>query len=65
MVVGGEIVDGKESAPNEIRGTAIEGGETHEIAPGDVLTIPRGVPHWFRSVKAPFRYYVVKSVGGA
>jgi len=30
-----------------------------------VLTIPRGIPHWFRSVKAPFRYYVVKSVAGA
>jgi hypothetical protein len=27
-----------------------------------VLTIPRGVPHWFKSVDAPFRYYVIKSV---
>jgi glc operon protein GlcG len=65
VVVGGDIVDGKPSAPNEIRGSAIRGGETREIGPGDVLTIPRGVPHWFRSVKAPFRYYVVKSVAGA
>ena len=30
-----------------------------------VLTIPRGVPHWFKAVKTPFRYYVVKSVAGA
>jgi glc operon protein GlcG len=65
VVVGGEIVDGKETAPNEIRGTAIRGGEAHELGAGDVLTIPRGVPHWFSSVKAPFRYYVVKSVAGA
>ena len=65
VVVGGEIVDGKPSAPNEIRGSAIRGGETREIGPGEVLTIPRGVPHWFRSVQAPFRYYVVKSVAGA
>jgi uncharacterized protein GlcG (DUF336 family) len=65
VVVGGDIVDGKATAPNEIRGSAIRGGETREIGPGDVLTIPHGVPHWFRSVKAPFRYYVVKSVAGA
>jgi glc operon protein GlcG len=65
VIVGGEIVDGKETAPNEIRGTAIRGGEARELGAGDVLTIPRGVPHWFRSVKAPFRYYVVKSVAGA
>jgi glc operon protein GlcG len=65
VVVGGEIVDRKETAPNEIRGSSIRGGDTHELAPGDVLTIPRGVPHWFKHVTAPFRYYVVKSVAGA
>jgi len=65
VIVGGNVVDGKQTAPNEIRGSAIEGGETREIGPGDVLTIPRGVPHWFRSVKTPFRYYVVKSLAGA
>jgi glc operon protein GlcG len=63
VIVGGELVGGKETAPNEIRGTEIRGGETREIGAGDVLTIPRGVPHWFRSVRTPFRYYVVKSVG--
>jgi glc operon protein GlcG len=65
VVVGGEIVDGKQTAANEIRGSSIRGGETRDLGPGDVLTIPRGVPHWFRSVQAPFRYYVVKSVAGA
>jgi glc operon protein GlcG len=65
VIVGGELVDGKEIAPNEIRGTAIKGGDSRQIGPGDVLTIPRGVPHWFRSVDTPFRYYVVKSVAGA
>lgn len=65
VITGGELVDAKPTAPNEMRGSAIRGGETHEIGVGDVLTIPRGVPHWFREVKAPFRYYVVKSVAGA
>jgi glc operon protein GlcG len=64
VVIGGEIVDGKEVTPNEIRGRSIRGGETRELGAGDVLTIPRGIPHWFRSVKTPFRYYVVKSVAG-
>jgi glc operon protein GlcG len=65
VIVGGEIVDPKETAPNEIRGREIRGGETRRLRTGDVLTIPRGVPHWFKSVDAPFRYYVVKSVAGA
>ena len=65
VIVGGEIVDGKETAPSEIRGSSIRGGETRELAAGDVLTIPRGVPHWFKTVKTPFRYYVIKSVAGA
>jgi glc operon protein GlcG len=64
VIVGGEIVDGRETAPGEIRGSAIRGGEPREIRAGDVLTIPRGVPHWFKTVKTPFRYYVVKSVAG-
>jgi uncharacterized protein GlcG (DUF336 family)/quercetin dioxygenase-like cupin family protein len=65
VIVGGEIVDAHETAPHEIRGSAIRGGETRELATGDVLTIPRGVPHWFKAVRTPFRYYVVKSVAGA
>jgi uncharacterized protein GlcG (DUF336 family)/mannose-6-phosphate isomerase-like protein (cupin superfamily) len=64
VIVGGELVDGRQSAPNEIRGSSIRGGDAREIGPGDVLAIPRGVPHWFRTVHAPFRYYVVKSVAG-
>lgn len=64
VVVGGDIVDGRQTAPGEIRGSSIRGGEPHEIGPGDVLTIPRGVPHWFRRVQTPFRYVVVKSVAG-
>ena len=64
VIVGGELLDGRQTAPNETRGSGIRGGEARDIGPGDVLTIPRGVPHWFRSVRAPFRYFVVKSVAG-
>ncbi len=60
LVTGGEVVDGKETAPNEIRGTSIVGGETRKISEGDVVVIPRGTPHWFKQVDSPVLYYTVK-----
>jgi len=60
LVTGGTAVGVKEIGPEELRGTAIEGGETRELKVGDVVVIPNGTPHWFKSVKAPFLYYVVK-----
>jgi len=62
VVTGGELLDPKETAPGEIRGSAIRGGSEQVIAQGDVLTIEHGVPHWFKIVETPFRYYVIKSV---
>jgi glc operon protein GlcG len=60
LVTGGTAVDVKPTAPEELRGTAITGGETRKLGPGDVVVIPNGVPHWFSEVEAPFLYYVVK-----
>jgi glc operon protein GlcG len=60
FVVGGTVVDGKTTAPEEIRGSAIDGGKTFNLKKGDVAVVPAGTPHWFREVKAPFLYYVVK-----
>lgn len=45
LIVGGTMVDGKTTAPNEIRGTSITGGEKHPMHVGDVFHIPAGVPH--------------------
>ena len=61
LVTGGELIDAKNTEPHEIRGTRIEGGVTQEIHPGDVVSIARGVPHWFRAVNSPLEYYVVKT----
>jgi glc operon protein GlcG len=61
FVTGGEAVDTKTVAPDEIRGSRISGGETREIAKGDVIIVPAGTPHWFKEVSAPFLYYVVKA----
>ncbi|MFI5323273.1 MAG: heme-binding protein [Thermodesulfobacteriota bacterium] len=60
LVTGGTVVDGKTTAPEEIRGTEIAGGDTQKIKPGDVIIIPAGVPHWFKEVNGPLLYYVVK-----
>jgi mannose-6-phosphate isomerase-like protein (cupin superfamily) len=60
FVTGGAIVGAHETAPGETRGSAIEGGTPHQLAPGDVITIEAGVPHWYKSVTGRFRYYVVK-----
>jgi glc operon protein GlcG len=61
LVTGGEAVDAKTTAPDEIRGSSIRGGETRQLGKGDVIIIPAGVPHWFKEVSDPFLYYVVKA----
>jgi mannose-6-phosphate isomerase-like protein (cupin superfamily) len=45
LVVGGTVVDGKTTGPNEIRGKYIEGGVRKPMAVGDVFHIPAKVPH--------------------
>jgi glc operon protein GlcG len=60
FVTGGEAVEAKEIAVNELRGSSIRNGETRQIAKGDVIVVPSGVPHQFLKVTDPFLYYVVK-----
>ncbi len=61
LVVGGTVTEPHTISAGEVRGTSIEGGESHAIGRGDVIVIPRGTPHWFKRVGTPFKYYVVKS----
>jgi glc operon protein GlcG len=61
LVVGGRLTAERTVADGELRGSGIEGGELRHIGAGDVVVIPRGIPHWFRQVATPFTYYVVKS----
>jgi glc operon protein GlcG len=62
LVTGGATVDPQTTEPGQIRGASIEGGEVHQLAKGDVVVIPNGVPHWFKKVQAPFLYFVVKPI---
>ena len=47
VLVGGKIVDGKPTGPNEVRGKSIEGGTRYPIAAGDTLYIPANTVHQF------------------
>lgn len=60
FVTGGTVVEGKETALDEIRGASIKNGETRKLAKGDVVVVPNGTPHWFKEASSPFNYYVVK-----
>jgi glc operon protein GlcG len=65
VVTGGEVVEGTTTAPDEIRGASIRGGQAQRLEHGDVFIVPQGVPHWFKDVQGPFLYYVVKATGQA
>src|SRR5436189_222407 len=60
FIPGGDAVEAKEIGANELRGSSIRNGETRQIAKGDVIVVPNGVPHQFLKVTDPFLYYVVK-----
>lgn len=60
FVTGGELVDPHAVTDHELRGRSIHGGTTHHLSPGDVITVPRGTPHWFQRIAGSIRYYVVK-----
>ncbi len=62
LVSGGEMVEPRTVGPNEHRAASTRGGESRTVTKGDVIVIPRSVPHWFNEVsEAPFIYLVVKS----
>ena len=63
MVYGGTVVDGKTTAPGEIRGPSIKGGTEVKLGPGDVLHIPAKVPHQMKlDPGAQVTYFVTKVV---
>jgi mannose-6-phosphate isomerase-like protein (cupin superfamily) len=63
FVTGGKAVEAKTTGPGETRAKAIIGGEERHLSKGDIIVIPRRVPHWFKEVSGPMLYYVVKVSG--
>jgi len=47
VLVGGRMIAGKSTTPDEMRGTSIEGATKYPIASGDILYIPANTVHQF------------------
>jgi mannose-6-phosphate isomerase-like protein (cupin superfamily) len=61
LVTGGEVVDPVATGPNELGGSAIKGGVSRTLSPGDVVEIPPGVPHqYFIAPGGEITYLLVK-----
>jgi mannose-6-phosphate isomerase-like protein (cupin superfamily) len=70
LVTGGEMVEPTPSPAggNTVKvlvgpstgGTAIRGGQSRRVGPGDVVVIPPGVAHWFSAVESDMNYLVVR-----
>jgi len=61
LVVGGELQNGKTTAPGEMRAPSIEGGSRQKISAGDVVHIPAKVAHQvLLDSGGKFDYMVVK-----
>ncbi len=61
LVVGGKLVDGKTTAPNEMRAPSVSGGTEKKLGTGDVVTIPAKVVHQVKLEPGKqFTYFVIK-----
>jgi mannose-6-phosphate isomerase-like protein (cupin superfamily) len=59
LVVGGKVEGGKTTAPGEVRGGKIVGGESVPLTAGDIVHIPHNTPHQLLVPKS-FDYFVIK-----
>ena len=63
LVVGGNMVDPKRTAPSQMRAPSIEGGTTYHLIKGDVITIPAKTPHWFKEISTKTVAYYAVNIG--
>ena len=60
LIYGGEVVDAKQTAPNEVRGPSIRKGTSVHVSAGDVIHFAAGVPHqWIVEPGKQITYLVV------
>jgi mannose-6-phosphate isomerase-like protein (cupin superfamily) len=62
LLSGGEVSGARHTAPGELRGGRINGGTRRELGPGDVVTVPAGVPHQMLVSPGQFITYLVVKV---
>lgn len=66
LVTGGTLVNDRSAGvspntqqPNR-RGTAITGGASQRVVPGDIVIIPGKVPHWWSTLDGDIRYLIYR-----
>jgi mannose-6-phosphate isomerase-like protein (cupin superfamily) len=61
FITGGTLIGAKADGPGQTRGSGIEGGVTHHLSKGDVITIPAKTPHQWKdtSKTGSIAYYAV------
>jgi mannose-6-phosphate isomerase-like protein (cupin superfamily) len=60
LVTGGTLVGARQTSPDQRRAASIQGGQTHHLTKGDVITIPAQTPHWWKEVPTQtIAYYAV------
>lgn len=62
LVTGGSLVNPKTESPGELRGRGISGGVEHHVTPGDVITVPAGVPHWVSKISGKEIVYLMVKI---
>ena len=61
IIVGGTVVDPKNTAPHEVRGPSIKDGERKHLGPGDIMHIAPNTAHQLLLDKGKqFTYAIVK-----
>ena len=62
FVTGGTPVGAKNTAPGQIRAASMQGGQTHQLRKGDVITVPAKTPHWWKEVQTKtIAYYAINT----
>jgi quercetin dioxygenase-like cupin family protein len=61
FVTGGKLINPKVISAGQTRADGIEGGESHQLTKGDVITVPANTPHWWKdtSKTGSVGYYAV------
>ncbi len=61
FVTGGKLINPKVISTGQTRADGIEGGESHHLTKGDVITVPANTPHWWKDTSATgsVGYYAV------
>lgn len=60
FITGGTMLGVTKADTDEPRATSIDGGVSHDLSQGDVIVIPAGTPHWFKTVPTMIHYFVIK-----